>query len=147
MVSFFTTGPGATTLPILIYRLSGAALRLTSTPCPPCSSSRPSSGRSASRCCSDDGNHLEARHVQTTHGPGCPVGFATAALGQKNQLNLFIWSEYIDPQIITDFETEYDCKVTIDLYEDNESMLAKLQSGGAALYDICVPSDYIIRRC
>ena len=72
------------------------------------------------------------------------LGLATAALGQKNQLNLFIWSEYIDPQIITDFETEYDCKVTIDLYEDNESMLAKLQSGGAALYDICVPSDYII---
>ena len=72
------------------------------------------------------------------------LGLATSALGQKNQLNLFIWSEYIDPQIITDFETEYDCKVTIDLYEDNESMLAKLQSGGAALYDICVPSDYII---
>jgi spermidine/putrescine transport system substrate-binding protein len=69
---------------------------------------------------------------------------ATAAWAQKNQLNLFIWSEYIDPQIIADFEREYDCKVTIDLYEDNEAMLARLQGGGVALYDICVPSDYII---
>jgi spermidine/putrescine transport system substrate-binding protein len=69
---------------------------------------------------------------------------ATSTWAQKNHLNLFIWSEYIDPQIIADFEKEYDCKVTIDLYEDNESMLAKLQSGGAALYDVCVPSDYII---
>ena len=68
----------------------------------------------------------------------------TTVWAQKNQLNLFIWSEYIDPQIIADFEKEYDCKVTIDLYEDNEAMLAKLQGGGVALYDICVPSDYII---
>jgi spermidine/putrescine transport system substrate-binding protein len=69
---------------------------------------------------------------------------ATSVWAQKNQLNLFIWSEYIDPQIIADFEKEYDCKVTIDLYEDNEAMLAKLQGGGVALYDICVPSDYIV---
>jgi spermidine/putrescine transport system substrate-binding protein len=34
--------------------------------------------------------------------------------------------------------------VTIDLYEDNESMLAKLQGGGTSLYDIIVPSDYIV---
>jgi spermidine/putrescine transport system substrate-binding protein len=63
---------------------------------------------------------------------------------QKNKMNLFIWSEYIDPKIIQSFEKEYDCKVTVDLYEDNESMVAKLQGGGTSLYDIVVPSDYII---
>lgn len=61
-----------------------------------------------------------------------------------NKLNLFIWSEYIDPEIVTEFEQKFDCKVTIDLYEDNESMMAKLQGGGDSLYDVCVPSDYII---
>jgi spermidine/putrescine transport system substrate-binding protein len=70
--------------------------------------------------------------------------FAVSVHAQKNRLNLFIWSEYMDPEIIADFEKEFDCKVTIDLYEDNESMLAKLQGGGTSLYDIVVPSDYIV---
>jgi spermidine/putrescine transport system substrate-binding protein len=72
------------------------------------------------------------------------LGLTASAGTQKNHLNVFIWSEYIDPRIVAQFEKENDCKVTIDLYEDNESMMAKLQGGGASLYDICVPSDYII---
>jgi spermidine/putrescine transport system substrate-binding protein len=67
-----------------------------------------------------------------------------SAWAQKNKLNLFIWSEYIDPAVIQSFEKAYDCKVTIDLYEDNESMVAKLQGGGTSLYDVVVPSDYIL---
>ena len=70
--------------------------------------------------------------------------FACAAHAQKNQLNLFIWSEYIDPQIVKDFEKQFDCKVTIDLYEDAESMLAKIQGGGDSLYDVVVPPDHIV---
>ena len=62
----------------------------------------------------------------------------------KNKLNLYIWSEYIDPEIIKQFEAKFDCKVTVDLYEDNESMMAKLAGGGSSLYDIIVPSDYIV---
>ena len=62
----------------------------------------------------------------------------------KQTLNVFIWSEYIDPQIVAAFEKQFDCKVRLDLYEDNESMIAKLAGGGTALYDIVVPSDYVI---
>lgn len=62
----------------------------------------------------------------------------------QQELRLFIWSEYIDPEIITQFEKEFGVKVTIDLYEDNESMLAKLKGGGASQYDVVVPSDYIV---
>jgi spermidine/putrescine transport system substrate-binding protein len=69
---------------------------------------------------------------------------SASAWAQKNKLNIFIWSEYMDPKIIEQFSRENDCKVTIDLYEDNESMMAKLQGGGTSLYDIVVPSDYII---
>ena len=60
------------------------------------------------------------------------------------QVNLFIWSEYIDPEIIKSFEQKYTCKVTTELYEDNESMIAKLQAGGTSQYDIAVPSSYVI---
>lgn len=66
------------------------------------------------------------------------------AAAQANKLNLYIWSEYIDPEIVADFEKRFDCKVTIDLYEDESSMLAKLQGGGASLYDVVVPPDQIV---
>jgi spermidine/putrescine transport system substrate-binding protein len=62
----------------------------------------------------------------------------------EQKLRLFIWSEYIDPVIIEEFEKKFNAKVTVDLYEDNESMLAKLKGGGASQYDVVVPSDYII---
>lgn len=63
---------------------------------------------------------------------------------QDNKLNLFIWSEYIDPQIVRDFEAQTRSKVTVDVYEDAESMLAKIQGGGDALYDLVVPPDYMV---
>jgi len=69
-------------------------------------------------------------------------------LGAENlssqRLNLFIWSEYIDPGVVKDFEKSFNCQVNIDLYEDAESMLAKVQSGGVSLYDVVVPPDHIV---
>lgn len=67
------------------------------------------------------------------------VGFPGTSA--KEQLNIFIWSEYLPPGVVTDFEKRFDCKLVIDNYESSESMLAKVQAGGAELYDIVVPSD------
>jgi spermidine/putrescine transport system substrate-binding protein len=65
-----------------------------------------------------------------------------AGCGQPaNQLNIFIWSDYVDPSVIAEFEKRYDCQVNLDLYEDPESMIAKLSAGGDSIYDIVVPSD------
>lgn len=69
----------------------------------------------------------------------------SSSWAQQNKMNLFIWSEYIDPEIVKSFEKKFDCKVTIDLYEDEDSMLAKLQGGGASLYDVVVPPDQQIK--
>jgi len=71
------------------------------------------------------------------------IGAGPATAGPQT-LNLFIWSEYIDPKIVADFEQQNNCKVNIDLYEDTESMLAKVQGGGAGLYDLVVPSDNLV---
>ena len=60
------------------------------------------------------------------------------------RLNVFIWSEYLDPQVVKEFEQQFACKVTVDVYEDAESMLAKLQGGGTALYDLVVPPDHLV---
>jgi len=61
-----------------------------------------------------------------------------------DRLNVFIWSEYLDPGVVADFEKAHGAAVTVDLYEDAESMLAKLQGGGSAQYDVvCVP-DHLV---
>ncbi|MCX7624061.1 MAG: spermidine/putrescine ABC transporter substrate-binding protein [Thermomicrobium sp.] len=61
----------------------------------------------------------------------------------EKELNFYNWSEYIDPDILTEFERIYGVKVTMDIYASNEDLLAKLQ-GGATGYDVIVPSDYMV---
>ncbi|MDR2405702.1 MAG: spermidine/putrescine ABC transporter substrate-binding protein [Deltaproteobacteria bacterium] len=63
---------------------------------------------------------------------------------QTRTMTLFIWSEYLDPDIISDFERVHNVKINIDYYESNEEMIAKLQTGGQATYDVIVPSTYFI---
>ncbi|MFN7138695.1 MAG: spermidine/putrescine ABC transporter substrate-binding protein [Limisphaerales bacterium] len=73
----------------------------------------------------------------------CALLLTTFAQAEQ-KLNLFIWSEYIDPEVVADFEKKHQCKVVIDLYEDAESMLAKVQGGGVSLYDVVVPPDHMV---
>lgn len=62
----------------------------------------------------------------------------------KQRLNVFIWSDYLDPNVVAAFEKQFDCEVTIDLFENPEGMMAKLSAGGASLYDVVVPSNYLL---
>lgn len=62
----------------------------------------------------------------------------------KQELNLYIWSEYLDPDMISAFETKFDCEVIESNYENCEELVSKLQAGGLSQYDVVVPSDYII---
>ncbi|RJF71424.1 spermidine/putrescine ABC transporter substrate-binding protein [Deinococcus cavernae] len=59
-------------------------------------------------------------------------------------LRIFMWSDYIDPEIVKDFETANGVNVVIDTYESNEAMIAKLQGGGAS-YDLANPSNYVVQ--
>jgi len=61
----------------------------------------------------------------------------------SDQLNIYNWSDYIAEDTIPNFEKEFGVKVNYDTYEDNEAMLAKLQSGATG-YDICVPTGYMV---
>ncbi|QXD23533.1 spermidine/putrescine ABC transporter substrate-binding protein [Opitutia bacterium ISCC 51] len=57
---------------------------------------------------------------------------------KKDQLNIFIWSEYLDPEVVADFENQLDCDIVIDHFEEPETMLAKLFAGGDSGYDLVV---------
>lgn len=67
---------------------------------------------------------------------------ASTLLAAPRALHLFIWSEYIDPGVVAEFEKRFDCRVTTDLYEDESAMMAKLQAGGVSRYDVVVPADH-----
>lgn len=71
---------------------------------------------------------------------------STALAAEKNELNLFIWGQYTDPDIVRQFEEKYDAKVIKTNYNSLGEMFAKLQAGGVSQYDIVVPSNYYVPR-
>ena len=73
------------------------------------------------------------------------IVFGGTVFAAEKELKIFIWSEYMDEENMPkDFEKATGIKVRLDLYESNEDMMAKLQAGGVAQYDLIVPSDYIM---
>ncbi|MCE9589483.1 MAG: spermidine/putrescine ABC transporter substrate-binding protein [Planctomycetes bacterium] len=63
---------------------------------------------------------------------------------EEKVLNLYIWSEYLPQSVLDKFTQRTGIKVNVDNYDSNETLLAKLRSG-VAEYDLCVPSDYMVR--
>src|SRR5436190_22834848 len=71
-------------------------------------------------------------------------GGSSAQASANKTLSIYIWSEYLPPAVIDKFTAKTGIKVTVDTYENNEVLLSKLQSG-VARYDLCVPSDYMVK--
>jgi spermidine/putrescine transport system substrate-binding protein len=67
------------------------------------------------------------------------AGSASAA----GELHIYNWGNYTNPEMIKKFEAANDVKVTLDSYDSNETMLAKVEQGGSG-YDVVVPGDYMI---
>lgn len=74
------------------------------------------------------------------------IGFSAFAgvKSKGNVLRIFNAGEYMDPELISQFEERYNCKVIYETFDSNESMYTKLMSGSK--YDILIPSDYMIER-
>ena len=60
------------------------------------------------------------------------------------KLNIYIWSAYLPKEVLDDFTAKTGIKVNFDVYDSNEALLEKLQSG-VADYDLVVPSDYMVK--
>jgi len=70
-------------------------------------------------------------------------GLASCNTSKKQVLYLFCWTDYIDLDLIKQFESEYNCRVILDTYNSNESMHAKMLTSKSA-FDIIVPSaDFV----
>jgi spermidine/putrescine transport system substrate-binding protein len=60
------------------------------------------------------------------------------------ELHFFNWADYMDENIMTQFEEACGVKVIQDIFASNEDLIAKLQAGNAG-YDLVVPSDYAVQ--
>jgi len=65
---------------------------------------------------------------------------SVAAWGaEKPILNIYNWSDYIDPALVEEFEQEYGIKVNYDIYDSSEIVDTKLLTGRTG-YDVVVHS-------
>ena len=62
----------------------------------------------------------------------------------KPALNVYMWSDYIDMDLVREFEKQNDCKVVIDIFDSNEFMYSKLKAGGTG-YDVILPTTYMAK--
>jgi putrescine transport system substrate-binding protein len=65
---------------------------------------------------------------------------ALPADAQERVLNVYNWTDYIDPAVLKRFEKETGVTVNYDVFDSLETLEAKLLTGHSG-YDIVVPSD------
>ena len=74
------------------------------------------------------------------------LGAAGCSGGDVTTLTLLNWGEYLDPDILKEFnDTHDDIKVVEKKVTSNEEMYTILSTEGHG-YDLCVPSDYLVER-
>lgn len=61
----------------------------------------------------------------------------------NNNLNIYNWSSYIDPEIIREFEQQFKVKVNYDIFESNDELYNTLKLHNSD-YDLIFPSDYMV---
>lgn len=70
---------------------------------------------------------------------------STGCSSDKPAINVYNWGDYIDPDVIDEFEKEFNVKVNYNTFATNEDMYVSIKKGGTS-YDVAFPSDYMIER-
>lgn len=58
-------------------------------------------------------------------------------------VNFYNWGDYIDPELLKQFEEETGYVVVYETFDSNEAMVTKIQQGGTN-YDLIGPSEYMV---
>jgi len=77
--------------------------------------------------------------------PAAVAATAPVDNGEEKVLNVYNWSDYIDPTVLEDFTRETGIKVNYDVFDSNEVLETKLLAGRTG-YDIVVPSASFMQR-
>jgi putrescine transport system substrate-binding protein len=75
------------------------------------------------------------------------IGLAVPAEAQDSGriVNVYNWSDYIDPTVIEGFTQETGIKVRYDTFDSNDILETKLLAGRSG-YDVVVPTAYFLER-
>ena len=60
-------------------------------------------------------------------------------------VNVYNWSDYIDPTVLTDFAKQTGIEVKYDTFDSNDTLETKLLAGKSG-YDVVVPTAYFLER-
>jgi len=147
VVTSFVAGVGATTLPLHIYSMVRSGLSpeinavstvlLAATVLLLFAAWRLEQGRRPRQVVVPAGLGLALLGAPFLLAPG----HLTAA---DRQLNVYIWSNYIAPETVRRFEERHRVRVNVDVYDSNEALIAKMQSGNVD-YDVVCPSTYTVQ--
>jgi putrescine transport system substrate-binding protein len=73
------------------------------------------------------------------------AGFAAPLWSQTRTLNVYNWSDYVEPTVVESFTKETGIKVRYDTFDANETLETKLLAGKSG-YDVVVPTAYFLER-
>ena len=73
------------------------------------------------------------------------AAFNSAAAQSARVVNVYNWSDYIEPKVIEHFTKETGIKVQYDTFDANETLETKLLAGKSG-YDVVVPTGYFLER-
>ncbi|MCZ8104736.1 MAG: polyamine ABC transporter substrate-binding protein [Burkholderiales bacterium] len=87
---------------------------------------------------------LMMKHTALALGVALALG-AGVAHAQDKVVNVYNWTDYIDPAVLEDFTKETGIKVVYDTYDNNEIVETKMMAGKSG-YDIVIPSGPFLQR-
>ena len=62
---------------------------------------------------------------------------------KQQVLNIYAWSSELPQEVVDDFQKETGIVVTVDTFDSNETLMAKLEAGASG-YDLVNPSQYAV---
>lgn len=76
----------------------------------------------------------------------CFTIFASIVISTPSTtLYLLNWGEYIDHELVAQFEEEYHCQVIEECVTSSEAMYQKITAGSTS-YDVAIPGDYTVHQ-
>ncbi len=77
---------------------------------------------------------------------GLCIGLTSCGGGGENgEVRVYCFGDYLDPELVKEFEDETGIKVVLDSFDTNEEMYPVIQKGSVD-YDVICASDYMIEK-
>jgi putrescine transport system substrate-binding protein len=70
---------------------------------------------------------------------------ATAQSGKERIVNVYNWSDYVEPSVLEAFTKETGIRIKYDTFDANETLETKLLAGKSG-YDVVAPTAYFLER-